>query len=410
MIKKEYGGNASRSIFRIAFGISAFVILMSVYMAARLAILSAAISKNMKGSAQYLSILAIVGFAALFFGVSPALGATAPTLGTAQSYGILGSTTVTNTGPTIVNGDLGVSPGTAVTGFPPGIVTGTIHSADAAAGQAQIDVTTAYNNLTGQAVNFGPFSPTDLAGQTLVPGVYQYSSSVQNTGVLTLDAGGDPNAVWVFQIGSTLTTGSGSSVVVINGGQDCNVFWQVGSSVTLDTTTKFVGNILALTSITLNTGADISGRALARNGAVTMDTNVITPSVCRVPTPTPTPTPPPIPVTPTPTPTLTPTPTPITPIPTTITPTPIPVTPTPTPTLTPTPTPITPIPTTITPTPTPTLTPTPTPITPIPTTITPTPIPITPTPPLPPPPVPELSTLLLMSAGILGLVLMWRKR
>src|SRR5659263_591082 len=204
MIKKEYGGNASRSIFRIAFGISAFVILMSVYMAARLAILSAAISKNMKGSAQYLSILAIVGFAALFFGVSPALGATAPTLGTAQSYGILGSTTVTNTGPTIVNGDLGVSPGTAVTGFPPGIVTGTIHSADAAAGQAQIDVTTAYNNLTGQAVNFGPFSPTDLAGQTLVPGVYQYSSSVQNTGVLTLDAGATPMLSGSSKLGAHL--------------------------------------------------------------------------------------------------------------------------------------------------------------------------------------------------------------
>jgi hypothetical protein len=255
---------------------------IGVYMAARLAILSAVVSKNMKGSAQYLSLLAIVGFAALFFGVSPALGATAPTLGTAQSYGVLGSTTVTNTGLTVVFGDLGVSPGTAITGFPPGIVTGTIHSGDAAAGQAQSDVTTAYNNLAGQAVNFGPFSPTDLAGQTLVPGVYKYSLSVQNTGVLTLNAMGDPNAVWVFQIGSTLTAGSGSSVVVINGGQDCNVFWQVGSSATLGTT-KFVGNILALTSITLNNGANVSGRALARNGAVTMDTNVITPSSCGIP-------------------------------------------------------------------------------------------------------------------------------
>ncbi len=218
----------------------------------------------------------------VLYGVSPALAATAPTLGTAQSYGILGGTTVTNTGPTVVNGDLGVSPGAAVTGFPPGIVTETIHAADAAALQAQNDVTTAYNNLAGQTCDFGPFGPTDLAGQTLVPGVYCFSSSVENTGVLTLNAGGDPNAVWVFKMGSTLITGPDSSVVVINGGQDCNVFWQVGSSATLDTTTNFVGNILALTSITLNTGADISGRALARNGAVTMDTNVITPTICRV--------------------------------------------------------------------------------------------------------------------------------
>lgn len=243
----------------------------------------------MTGSARYLSILAIVGFTALVFSAYPALAATAPTLGTAQSYGVLGHTTVTNTGPTVVNGDLGVSPDTAVTGFPPGIVTGTIHTADAAALQAQNDVTTAYNNLAGQTCDFGPFGPTDLAGQTLVPGVYCFSSSAANTGVLTLDAGGNNNAVWIFKMGSTLVTGPGSSVIVINGGQDCNVFWQVGSSATLDTTTNFVGNILALTSISLTTGATVSGRALARNGAVTTDTNVITPSMCRL-TPTSAPT------------------------------------------------------------------------------------------------------------------------
>lgn len=220
---------------------------------------------------------------------SPALAATSPTLGAADSFAILGAETVTNTGPTIVNGDLGVSPGTAVTGFPPGIVNGTIHAADAAALQAQNDVTTAYNNLAGQTCDFGPFGTTDLAGQTLVPGVYCFSSSAANTGVLTLDAEGNNNAVWVFKMGSTLVTGPGSSVVVINGGQDCNVFWKVGSSATLDTTTNFVGNILALTSITLNTGATVSGRALARNGAVTMDTNTITASICRGPPPPPIP-------------------------------------------------------------------------------------------------------------------------
>lgn len=221
---------------------------------------------------------------------SPALAATSPTLGNAQSYGVLGGQTVTNTGPTIVNGDLGVSPGTAVTGFPPGIVYGTIYTADAAL-PAQSDVTTAYNALAGQACD-SDLTGQDLGGLTLTPGVYCFSSEAQLTGTLTLDALGDPNAVWVFQIVSKLTTAPGSSVVVTNGGQDCNVFWQVGSSATLDTTTDFVGNILALTSISLNTGADVSGRALARNGEVTMDTNVITRSICRGP-------PPPIPELPT---------------------------------------------------------------------------------------------------------------
>lgn len=256
-------------------------IKIKVYIASILAILSDAVSKNMKGSAQYLRLLAIVGFAALVLGASPALAATAPTLGTAQSYGVLGGSAVTNTGPTVVIGDLGLSAGSAVTGFPPGIVTGTIHAADAAALQAKNDVTTAYINLEGQTCDFGPLGPTDLAGQTLVPGVYCFSSTVENSGVLTLDAGGNNNAVWVFKMGSTLKTGPGSSVIVINGGQDCNVFWQVGSSATLGTTTNFVGNILTLTSITLTTGADISGRALARNGAVTLDSNVLTPSICR---------------------------------------------------------------------------------------------------------------------------------
>jgi uncharacterized repeat protein (TIGR01451 family) len=205
-----------------------------------------------------------------------ALAATAPSLGTAQSIAVLGASTVTNTGSTSITGDLGVSPGAAVTGFPPGTVTGgTIHSADAAAAQAQVDTTAAYNNLAGQSCN-SDLTGQDLGGMTLLPGVYCFSTTAQLTGTLTLNAAADQNAVWVFKTGSTLTTASSSAVQLINSGQQGNVFWQVGSSATLGTGTTFMGNIIADTSITLNTGANISGRALARNGAVTMDANVVT--------------------------------------------------------------------------------------------------------------------------------------
>ncbi|MEK6285730.1 MAG: putative Ig domain-containing protein [Acidobacteriota bacterium] len=197
-------------------------------------------------------------------------------LGTAQSFGVLAGSTVTNTGSTTVTGNLGVSPGTAVTGFPPGTVTGgTIHLNDAAAAQAQSDVTTAYNAIAGTACNVD-LTGQNLGGLTLTPGVYCFSSSAQLTGTLTLNALGNPNALFIFKIGSSLTTASSSSVQVINGGNNCNVYWQVGSSATLGTSTSFVGNILALTSITLTTGANVSGRVLARNGAVTMDTNNVT--------------------------------------------------------------------------------------------------------------------------------------
>lgn len=196
-------------------------------------------------------------------------------LGTADAFAVLAGSTVTNTGPTVVFGNLGVSAGSAITGFPPGIINGAMHDNDAVAGLAQNDLTTAYNFAAGETVT-QDLTGQDLGGLTLLPGVYFFMSSAQLTGTLTLNNLGNPNAVFVFQIGSTLTTASNSSVVFINSGGDAgdSVFWQVGSSAALGTTTSFAGNILALTSITLNTGANITcGRALARNGAVTMDTN-----------------------------------------------------------------------------------------------------------------------------------------
>jgi hypothetical protein len=200
----------------------------------------------------------------------------APPLASAQSFAVLGASTVTNTGPTIITGDLGVSPGTAVTGFPPGTVTGgTIHAGDATAATAQADAHTAYaalvaepcgTNLTGQTLGTSP------AAATLSPGVYCFNSSAQLTGTLTLNG----NGVYVFQMGSTLTTASNSSVVLANGATAGNVFWQVGSSATLGTNTVFVGSILALISDTVTTGTSVAGRVFALTGAVTLDSNAIT--------------------------------------------------------------------------------------------------------------------------------------
>ncbi len=206
-----------------------------------------------------------------------AAGPAAPGLGTAGSFAVLAGAGITNTGPTTIHGDVGSFPTTTQSGF--GSVTlsaGTNHAGDAVTQGAKTDLTTAYNTAAGS----GPTTPVaaDLGGQTLTPGVYNSASSLGLTGKLTLS--GTSSDVWIFQAGSTLTTASGSSVVFIGGATSCNLFWQIGSSATIGTGSAFKGTIMALTSITVTTGATIDGRALARNGAVTLDTNTITGPKC----------------------------------------------------------------------------------------------------------------------------------
>jgi len=203
-------------------------------------------------------------------------------LATVSPFVVLGGTTVTNTGPSVLNGDLGVSPGTALTGFGlPAVVNGATHENDAVAAQAQSDLTNAYDVAAGQAVApADDLSGTDLGNRKLAPGAYRYTSDALLTGALTLDAAGDPNAQFVFLIGSELKTESASSVVLINGASPCNVYWQVGSSADIGTTTAFQGNLMALTSISLKNGATVLGRMLARNGQVSLINNVLTAPLC----------------------------------------------------------------------------------------------------------------------------------
>ncbi|MEV6873243.1 ice-binding family protein [Amycolatopsis sp. NPDC051128] len=209
-------------------------------------------------------------------GPPSANAATQPVLlGTAADFGVLAASTVTNTGPTTVNGDLGLSPGTSVTGFPPGQVNGAVHIADAIALRAKEDLAAAYDDAAAR-----PTSSTvavELGGTTKTPGVYDSAAGTFGiTGTLTLDAQGDPNAVFIFKAASTLITASASSVDLVNGARSANVFWKVGSSATLGTYSILRGTIMALASITVTTGVAVDGRTLARTAAVTLDSDTIT--------------------------------------------------------------------------------------------------------------------------------------
>jgi hypothetical protein len=212
---------------------------------------------------------------------SGATGAPRPVpLGTADSFAVLAGSGITNTGPTVVTGDLGTYPTPTMTGTGSLTIHGKNHAGDAVTQGAKTDLVTAYNKAAGK----GPTTAitADLGGQNLSPGVYNSGSSIGLTGTLTLNAHGNKNATFIFQAGSSLTTASASDVKLVNGAQACNVYWQVGSSATLGTGSNLRGTILALTSITLTTGATVEGRVLARNGAVTLDTNTITKSTCAV--------------------------------------------------------------------------------------------------------------------------------
>ena len=203
-------------------------------------------------------------------------------LGTACNFGILGATpSVTSVGPTIVSGgDVGIWPAASIVGFPPGTLTGTKHMGDAVAQTAQGDLTIAYNNAA--AAPGGAILPADIGGLTLAPGVYKTTSAQPSLGITgNLALSGGAGGVWIFQIVSTLTTATGNSQVIMSGGAlSKNVFWQVGSSATLGTNTTFAGNIMANASITVTTGATLNGRALARTGAVTLDSNPVNVPTC----------------------------------------------------------------------------------------------------------------------------------
>ena len=223
--------------------------------------------KKIRRSLLSLSLAALV----VLLVPAMALAATDPGLGTAGSFAVLAGTTVTNTGPSWITGELGVAPGSAVTGFPPG-TSGVQHKGDSVATTAETNLTAAFTNAAAQPCpGTNNFTGSNLGGKNLVPGVYCQTTAPTLTGTLTLNGSG----IYIFQIGSTLVTASGASVVLLGGAQPCQIFWVVSSSATIATSTTFVGNIMALTSIAMQTGATLNGRALARNGAVTLDTNRI---------------------------------------------------------------------------------------------------------------------------------------
>ncbi|MDQ2912631.1 MAG: ice-binding family protein [Chloroflexota bacterium] len=263
------------------------------------------------------AVIAMVGIA-FVIAIGAMAGRTAnaatPTvgLGTAATYSVLaGTPSITNTGATTIDRDVGIHPASSIIGFPPGIIGGTVHAGDAAALQAKSDLTVAYLDAASRPVTANYAA---LGGLTLVGGVYNSGSAVLDlTGTLTLNGQNDPNSVWVFQAQSSLVTASTSSVVFINGGSPCNVFWQVTSSASLGSGSSFVGTILALTSITLANGVTVQGRALARNGDVTLINDRFITSTCNAAPPVVTPpgTRPPFTVAPSATPAVAPTATPI---------------------------------------------------------------------------------------------------
>jgi hypothetical protein len=194
----------------------------------------------------------------------------------ASNFAILAGSAISNTGATNITGDLGLSPGTSVGGFPPGTLVGTQHVNDDIANQAKLDITSAYNDAAGRTASDIVTLSGNLGGLTLTPGLYKSTSSLAiSSGDLTFDAKGNPNAVFIIQIASTLTTTSGRKVILSGGALASNIFWQVGSSATFGTTSSFKGTIIAMQSITFNTGATLDGKALARTGAVVMAGNTI---------------------------------------------------------------------------------------------------------------------------------------
>ena len=235
-------------------------------------------------SLRHLSVIALIILLAMHLSGTAALAQEDPVgLGTADSFAVLAGSTITNTGSTTITGDVGLHPGADVTGFDSVTLDGEEHIGDAVAEQAKVDLVTAYDDAAGRT----PVTTvaTELGGETLLGGVYDSEDGTFGiTGTLTLDAEGDPDTVWVFQAASTLITATDSDIDLINGADACNVYWQVGSSATLGTNSSFVGTIMALESISLTTGATVEGRVLARNGAVTLDTNVITNAACVTPT------------------------------------------------------------------------------------------------------------------------------